>query len=72
MATFEEAKAQKDAAYWELCEEHAEVSGIGLCPLGEGDWALKVNLRQEPEEPLPLAVRGIPIVAEVVGDVRAL
>jgi hypothetical protein len=70
MSSFQMAMGAKNRAVEVLSARFPEISGVGVTRVAEG-WGLKVNLRRPARKKLPLEVEGVPIVAEVVGDVVA-
>lgn len=44
-------------------------AGVGLTQSGD-DYALKVNLTDTPDAPLPDQIDGVAIISEVVGRIR--
>jgi hypothetical protein len=67
-STLEEARAAKAKAAQLL--EALPLVGIGITRVGEG-YGLKVNLsRSVCKGQLPTHVDGVPILAEVVGEIR--
>jgi hypothetical protein len=68
VSTLEEARAAKAKAAQLLCA--LPVVGIGITRVGEG-YGVKVNLsRSVCADQLPTEVDGVPIHAEVVGEIR--
>ena len=68
-ATLEAARSAKDEAKRQLADK-ADVVGVGLTKAKKGGYAVKVNLRSAPAEPMPDNVQGVPLVVEVVGTIR--
>jgi hypothetical protein len=68
--TFEVAQDHKPHAVVELLREYPEVSGVGIARVGDG-WGFKVNLTRPTQHQLPESFEGVPISAEVVGEVLA-
>lgn len=68
--SIERARAAKESAKEALADVPGVV-GIGLTKLGD-DYALKVNLREEPPPHvrIPTQVSGVAIRVEVVGQIR--
>lgn len=62
------AKPKAAAVFRDLVGEVA----VGIAPLGDGLFGLKVNLTVSPapEVELPREVDGVPVVVEVVGPIR--
>ena len=70
MASFQDAQVAKPHADKVLFERFPEVSGVGIERV-DGGWGFKVNLRSAASCELPNQVDGIPVRAEVVGEVVA-
>jgi hypothetical protein len=70
MITFDTAKGAKPHALATLFPNYPEVSGLGIARVGDG-WGFKVNLMRPPKRKLPTEIDGVPVVAEVVGEVTA-
>jgi S1-C subfamily serine protease len=70
VATLDQARAAK-ARVMELLEGSPELRGVGIAR-AQGGFCVKVNLVRSPSAPLPADVDGVPVVVEVVGDIRAL
>jgi hypothetical protein len=70
MATLDEARRAK-AGVVNLLEHHDAVNGVGVARVDDG-YVVKVNLIRSPEPDLtlPASIEGVPIIWEVVGDVR--
>lgn len=68
-ATLEAARAAKEEAQRQLADK-AEVVGVGLTKAKKGGYAVKVNVKKAPAEPMPANVQGVPLVVEVVGTIR--
>jgi hypothetical protein len=69
VATLDEARRAKEAVLGML-EQHSAVNGVGVAPV-EGGFAVKVNLSAPAADvQLPTTIEGVPIVWEVVGEVR--
>jgi hypothetical protein len=68
--TLEQARAAKERAKTELAHVPGVV-GIGLTKIGD-DYALKVNLQEEPPRTtaIPTAIGGVAVRVEVVGPLR--
>ena len=66
-----EARAAKSKAAQVFHALVGEVA-VGIMPLGEGRFALKVNLTTAPDEgvSLPDEIEGVPVHVEVVGTIR--
>jgi hypothetical protein len=71
--TLNEAKATKSKCAQAFRPLVGEVA-VGVMPLGEGRYGLKVNLAAPPDENvvLPDEIDGVPVQIEVVGPVRKL
>jgi len=68
VATLEEARAAKQKAAQVL--SGLPLAGIGITRVGEG-FGLKVNLSKRVcVEQMPTQMDGVPIIAEVVGEIR--
>ena len=71
MATFEEAKAAKDALRQRLGRT-TWLKGIGVGVDSESQYCVKVNVAApEDAQNLPRSSRGVKVVWEVVGEIRA-
>ena len=70
MITFETAQGLQAQAVKTLFSRYPEVSGLGITRVGDG-WGYKVNLTKRPRRRLPTKVVGVPLLAEVVGEVVA-
>jgi hypothetical protein len=69
MATLDEARRAKEAVL-SMLEHHGAVNGVGVAPV-EGGFAVKVNLSAPAADvQLPTTIEGVPVVWEVVGEVR--
>ena len=68
-ATLEAARSAKDEARRQFADK-ADVVGVGLTKAKKGGYAVKVNVRCAPVEPMPDNVQGVPLVVEVVGTIR--
>lgn len=68
-ATLGAARAAKDEAKRKLAGK-ADVVGVGLTKAKAGGYAVKVNVRNTPTQPMPKDVQGVPLVVEVVGTIR--
>jgi hypothetical protein len=68
IATLEQARAAKAGAAGSLAGI-GDVVGVGLTKAKRG-YAVKVNLRRRPTGPVPATLDGVPLVVDVVGDVR--
>jgi hypothetical protein len=68
--SFETAQGVKAHAMQLLLSRYPEVSGLGIARVGDG-WGFKVNLTRPTKRRLPAAVEGVPVLAEVVGEVVA-
>ena len=68
-----EAKATKNKCAQAFRPLVGEVA-VGVMPLGEGRYGLKVNLAAPPDEniSLPDEIEGVPVRVEVVGPIRKL
>lgn len=67
-ATLEQARAAKQRAF-ERFDALADVVGIGITRI-DGGYALKINLRTEPDAPLPDALDNVPIQTQITGPIR--
>jgi len=69
-ATLEDARSAKAEAKRQLAAK-ADVVGVGLTKAKTGGgYAVKVNVKKMPAEPVPETVQGVPVVVEVVGTIR--
>lgn len=69
--SYDKAERSKDHLKHVL-REFEQVNGIGICKTGTG-WALKVTLRASITDGItPAAVNGVPVIYDVVGEIRAL
>ena len=70
-ASLRKAQAAKGKAAQVFGALVGEVA-VGIMPLGEGRFGLKVNLTSAPDEgvSLPDQIEGIPVHVEVVGRIR--
>ena len=68
--TFETAQGVKPHAVKMLLSKYPEFSGLGITRVGDG-WGFKVNLTRRPARRLPAKVKGVPLLAEVTGDIVA-
>jgi hypothetical protein len=69
MATLDEARRAKDVVL-RLLEHHSAVNGVGVAPVEDG-FAVKVNLTERAADvALPSSIEGVPVVWEVVGEIR--
>jgi hypothetical protein len=70
-ASLREAQAAKGKAAQVFHALVGEVA-VGIMPLGEGRYGLKVNLTTPPDEGvcLPDEIEGVPVHVEVVGRIR--
>lgn len=69
-ATLEDARSAKAEAKRQLAAK-ADVVGVGLTKAKTGGgYAVKVNVKKKPAEPVPETVQGVPVVVEVVGTIR--
>ena len=68
MATLEEARAAKEHAKLMLADVGG-IHGIGIARLADG-FGVKVNLARLLDEAIPDDLDGVPIVLEVVGQIR--
>jgi hypothetical protein len=68
--TLEQARAAKKEALRHF-EKLGTVVGVGVTRV-DGDYAVKVNLRERPPEGVvvPSEIDGVPIRVEVVGPIR--
>lgn len=68
--TLDQARAAKPRVH-ELLRDVLPLAGVGITRVGEG-YAVKVNLSAAPGDgiDLPTEVDGVPILFEVVGQVR--
>jgi hypothetical protein len=69
--SIDRARAAKDAAR-DAFSEIGEIVGVGITRV-DGDYAVKINLRDEPKAgtELPTHVQGVPIRVEVTGRIVA-
>jgi hypothetical protein len=69
--SIEEARAAKATAR-KAFARFAPVVGVGIAKIESG-YAVKVNLAAEPPPGtrLPAVLKGVPVVVEVVGQIRA-
>ncbi|MGH2382995.1 MAG: hypothetical protein ACRDG7_17480 [Candidatus Limnocylindria bacterium] len=70
VATLDQARAAK-ARIAQLLAGTPELRGVGIARAERG-FCVKVNLEREPSAELPTDIDGVPILVEVVGDIRAL
>ncbi|MGH2444642.1 MAG: hypothetical protein ACRDGD_01160 [Candidatus Limnocylindria bacterium] len=70
VASLDQARAAK-AGLLELLSGRPELRGVGIARV-PGGFGVKVNLLRSPSAPLPVDVEGVPVVVEVVGEIRAL
>ena len=71
MASLAEARAAKEKV-GELLGDHPDVRGVGIAR-ADGSFGLKVNVSSARSITLvPVDVDGVPVLVEVVGDVRSL
>jgi len=68
-ATLGAARAAKEEAKRQLADK-ADVVGVGLTKAKAGGYAVKVNVKNAPAQPMPKKVQGVPLVVEVVGTIR--
>jgi len=69
-ATLEDARSAKAEAKRQFAAK-ADVVGVGLTKAKTGGgYAVKVNVKKKPTEPVPETVQGVPVVVEVVGTIR--
>ena len=69
-ATLEDARSAKEEAKRQLAAK-ADVVGVGLTKAKKGGgYAVKINVKKKPAEPVPETVQGVPVVVEVVGTIR--
>lgn len=68
-ASLEAARAAKEEAKRQVADK-AQVVGVGLTRAKKGGYAVKVNVKDAPTEPVPATVQGVPVVVEVVGTIR--
>ena len=68
-ASLEAARAAKEEAKGQVSDK-AQVVGVGLTKAKRGGYAVKVNGKDAPTEPVPTTVQGVPVVVEVVGTIR--
>jgi hypothetical protein len=70
-ATLEQAQGAKSRAAQVFGDLVGEVA-VGIMPLEQGRYALKVNLTTPPNEgvTLPDEIEGVPVQVEVVGTIR--
>ncbi|RPI85404.1 MAG: hypothetical protein EHM42_06740 [Planctomycetaceae bacterium] len=69
--TLEQARAAKHAVR-STFESIGKVVGVAITRVVDG-YGLKVNLesKRDAEVPLPVAVCGVPVIVEIVGEIRA-
>lgn len=71
MASIEEARAAK-VKVGRMLADHPDLRGVGIAR-ANGSFGLKVNLADGRRAgAVPCDVDGVPVLVEVVGDVRAL
>ena len=72
MDALERARAAKEKAK-RLLADVPEVNGVGLGMRG-GEYVVKVNVTRPPTdaEAIPRDLDGVPVVVDVVGDIRPL
>jgi hypothetical protein len=71
MASIEEARAAK-VKVGRMLADHPDLRGVGIAR-ANGSFGLKVNLADgRRAAAVPCDVDGVPVLVEVVGDVRAL
>ncbi len=65
------AQAAKPKAYQVFRKLVGEVA-VGITPLDDGKYGLKVNLTKAPEKgvQLPKQIEGVPVKVDVVGKIR--
>lgn len=71
MATYGEARGAKAVAQ-KFLQDAYDVNGVGIAILANGEYGVKVNLAYETDLALPSHIcGGVPVVLEVVGQVKA-